>query len=321
MRRLIALFLLIPGLALGQTGGQNGPPIRLIVPFAPGGASDVTARIVAPPLAVTLGRTIVIENRPGAGGMLGAEAMARGVADGTVLGISNTSPHGTVPLVAASPPYDSDRDFTHIAMVAETPTVLLVPMASPFATLPDFLAAARARSGGLSFASTGVGSLQHLQGEALAQAAGGRLVHVPYRGTGPALQDLIGGTVDSLLTPLAGTTGAISGGQARVLAVSSAQGFAPLPGVPTYAALGFPGLTATSWTGISGPRGLPPAFVAQVNAAVNRIVALPETAVRLEAAGLYPPAVALDAASFQAVVADFARVWRPVVAAANIPRN
>lgn len=318
MRALLALFLLIPGLALGQGAG---PPIRLIVPFAPGGASDVTARIVAPPLSAALGRPIVIENRPGAGGMIGAEAIARAPADGSVLGVSNTSPHGIVPLAAPSPPYDSDRDFTHVALVAETPTVLLVPGTSPHRTLAEFLAAARARPGGLSFASTGVGSLQHLQGEMLGAVSGARLVHVPYRGTGPALQDLIAGTVDSLLTPLAGTTGAVTGGQARALAVSSAEPFAPLPGVPTYAALGFPALTATSWTGISGPRGLDPGFVARVNAEVARIVALPDTAQRLEAAGLYPPARPVSAAEYQALVAEFARSWAPVVRAAGVAPN
>jgi tripartite-type tricarboxylate transporter receptor subunit TctC len=321
MRALLALFLLIPSLAPGVAAAQSGPAIRLIVPFAPGGASDVTARIVAPPLSAALGRGIIIENRPGAGGMLGAEAMARAAPDGNTLGISNTSPHGIVPLAAANPPYDSDRDFTHVAIVAETPTVLLVPAASPYRTLPDFLAAAKARAGGLSYASTGVGSLQHLQGHLLASVTGATLVHVPYRGTGPALQDLIAGTVDSLLTPLAGTTGAISGGQARVLVVSSTTPFGPLPGVATYASLGFPQLSATSWTGISGPRGLDPAFVARVNAEVARIVAMPETVTRLEAAGLYAPARALSAAEFQALVGDFARAWAPVVKAAGVTQN
>jgi tripartite-type tricarboxylate transporter receptor subunit TctC len=317
MRALLAAFLLLPGLAFGQ----SGPAIRMIVPFAPGGASDITARIVAPPLSAALGRTIVIENRPGAGGMLGAEAIARAAADGGTIGISNTSPHGIVPLAAPNAPYDSDRDFTHVAMVAETPTVFLVPGNSPHRSLAEFLAAARARAGGLTFASTGVGSLQHLQGEMLGSLTGTRLVHVPYRGTGPALQDLLSGQVDAMLTPLAGTSGAITGGQARALAVSSTAPFAPLPGVPTYAALGHPTLSATSWTGISGPRGLPADFVARVNAEVNRIVALPETAQRLEAAGLYPPARSLSAAEYQAVVGGFARVWAPVVKAAGVTQN
>lgn len=316
MRALPALMLFIvlaiPGLAAAQS------PIRMIVPFAPGGASDTTARLVVPALASALGCIIVIENRPGAGGMLGAEAIARALPDGNTLGISNTSPHGIVPLAQEKPPYDSDRDFTHIVMVAETPTVLLVPAGSRFTAFADYLAAARAAPQGLTFASTGVGSLQHLQGELLGKLSGARLTHVPYRGTGPALQDLIGGQVDSLLTPLAGTTGAITGGQARVLAVSSAEAFAALPWVPTYAALGYPGLSATSWTGISGPRGLPPALVARINAETNRITTDPEVVRRLEAAGLYPPARPMDAAGFQQVVADFATAWEPVVKAAGI---
>jgi len=313
MRALLTL-LLMPLAAAAQPAG----PIRMIVPFAPGGASDSTARIVVPGLAAALHRVIVIENRPGAGGLLGAEALARAAPDGTTLGISNTSPQGIVPLAQEPPPYDGDRDFTHVALVAETPTVLLVPAASRFHDFPTYLRAAESWRQGLSFASTGVGSLQHLQGELLARLTGARLTHVPYRGTGPALQDLVGGQVDSLLTPLAGTTGAIAGGQARALAVSSAGPFAALPGVPTYAALGYPQLTATSWTGISGPRGLPPAFVARVNAEVNRLIAEPEVAQRLAAAGLNPPARPLDAAGYQRMVADFAATWGPVVKATGI---
>ncbi len=208
----------------------GGPAIRMTVPFALGGASDVTARIVAPPLSAALGQTIIIESRSGAGGMLGAEAMARATPDGSTLVISNTSPHGIFPLAAPNAPYDSDRDFTHLAMVAETPTVLLVPTASPVRTLAEFLDIARGRPQGQAFASTVVGSLQHLQGEMLGAVSGARLVHVPYRGIGPALQDLIGGGVDSLLTPLAGMIGAITGGQARAPAVSSLDTFLPLPG-------------------------------------------------------------------------------------------
>jgi tripartite-type tricarboxylate transporter receptor subunit TctC len=314
MRAWLALLLLIPLGAAAQPAG----PIRMIVPFAPGGASDSTARIVVPGLAAALQRTIVIENRPGAGGLIGAEALARAVPDGGTLGISNTSPQGIVPLAQDPPPYDGVHDFTHVVLVAETPTVLLVPAASRFHDFPTYLRAAESWRQGLAFASTGVGSLQHLQGELLARLTGARLTHVPYRGTGPALQDLVAGQVDSLLTPLAGTVGAIAGGQARALAVSSAEPFAALPGVPTYAALGYPQLTATSWTGISGPRGLPPALVARINAEVNRLTAKPEVAQRLEAAGLYPPARPLDAAGYQRVVAEFAATWGPVVKAAGI---
>ncbi len=314
MRALLTLLLLLPLAAAAQPAG----PIRMIVPFAPGGASDTTARLVVPGRAAALGRVIVIENRPGAGGLIGAEAIARAAPDGSILGISNTSPHGIVPLAQDPPPYDAVRDFTHVALVAETPTVLLVPAASRFHDFPTYLLAAQSWRRGLSFASTGIGSLQHLQGELLARLAGARLTHVPYRGTGPALQDLVAGQVDSRLTPLAGTTGAIAGGQARALAVSSAEPFAALPGVPTYAALGYPQLTATSWTGISGPRGLPPALVARINTEVNRLTATPEMARRLRAAGLTPPAQPMDAAGYQRIVADFTAAWGPVVRAAGI---
>ena len=317
MRPLLLLLavLLLPGRLAAQDAAHV---IRLIVPFSPGGASDTMARIVAPPLAVALGRPIVIENRPGAGGILGSEIITRALPDGATLGISNTSPHGIAPLAQVVPTYDSDRDFTHIVMIAETPTVLVVPAGSRFVTLQGFLKAGEYWVRGLTFGSTGVGSLQHLQGEMLAKASDARLTHVPYRGTGPALQDLLGGQLDSLLTPLAGVQAALNAGQVRALAVSTAQPFAALPGVPTYASLGYPQLTATSWTGISGPKGMAPALVARINAETNRIVADPDVVRRLEAAGLYPPAKPMDAAAYQALVARFGVMWGPVVKAAGM---
>lgn len=315
----LLLLLLAPGLAAAEPAG--GPPIRLIVPFAAGGASDTTARLVAPPLARALGRPILLDYRPGAGGIVGAELLARAAPDGATLGISNTSPHGVAPLTRDTPPYDSDRDFTHIALVAETPSVLLVAAGSQFRGFAPYLRAARSWRQGLSYASTGVGSLQHLQGELLARATGAQLTHVPYRGTAPALQDLIGGQVDSLMTPLAGAVAALAAGRVRALAVSSPQPFPALPGVPTYAALGYPQLTAISWTGISGPHGLPEPLVRRINAEVTRIVADPEVARRLAAAGLYPPARPASAAEYQRLVAEFARSWGPVVKAAGIHAN
>lgn len=319
MRRRSAFLIAASALAAPTVvRAQRGPPLRMIVPFAPGGASDTTARLIQPGLSAALGRPVVIENRSGASGMLGAELMMRAPPDGSVIGISNTSPHGIVPLAVANPPYDADKDFTHIAMVADTPTVLLTPGASPFRDFPSLLSAARGRPDGLTYASSGVGGLQHLQGELMAKVTGARFVHVPYRGTGPALQALISAETNCLLTPLAGTTGAIAGGQVRALAVSTAMPFAPLPGVPTYAQLGFPQLTATSWTGLSGPRGLPAGFVSDVHAATATAMSEPGLAERLAAAGLYPPERPFSSAEYQALHADFARVWGPVVREARI---
>lgn len=315
-RRLVLLSLLLPRLAAAQVAGPPlGPgaaPVRLIVPFAVGSSADITARIVTPPLANALGRAILIENRPGGRGIPGAEALVRAAPDGLTLGIASTAPLGMAPLVD-QPSYDADHDFTHVALIAETPSVLLVPTGSRFRDMATFLRAGRSWARGLTFGSPMTGSLQHLQGEMLAKAAGARLFHVAYRGTGEALQDLLNSQVDSLMAPLASVMPAIASGQARALAVSGPAEMPDLPGVPHFAALGFPQLTATVWMGLSGPRGLPPALVTRLNAEVNRIIALPEVAARLRAAGLVPPERPLDAAAYRRLVMDFQAAWRPAV--------
>ena len=318
MRRRSALIfstacLVAPHLARAQVN-----VVRLIVPFAPGGASDVTARMIQPGFAAALGRHVVIENRAGASGAIGSAAVARSAPDGSVIGISNTSPHGIVPLASIPPPYDGDRDFTHIAMVADTPTVMLLPAASPYADFAALLGAARTRSEGVTYGTTGVGGMQHLQGEMLARLSGGRFIHVPYRGTGPALQATIAGEVDALLTPMAGTTGAIEAGQVRPIAISTPEPFSPVRHVPTYVALGLPQLTVSSWTGISGPRDMPGPLVADMHAAMQRVLADPQTGQRLAAAGLYPPGRNISSAEYQAMHTDFARIWGPVVREARI---
>ena len=319
MRRRSALLLGTACLAAPQlVRAQGASTIRMIVPFAPGGASDVTARIVQPGFSAALGRTVVIENRPGASGSVGSVALMRAPADGSVIGISNTSPHGIVPLAAVTPPYDGDRDFCHIAMVADTPTLLLVPANSPYADFPALVAAARTKPDGITYGTTGVAGLQHLQGEMMARVGHLKMIHVPYRGTGPALQATIGGEVDCLLTPMAGTTGAIEAGQVRALAISTPEPFAAAPNVPTYASLGMPQLTVSSWTGISGPKGMPATVVAEMHAAVQRVLADPETGRRLVAAGLYPLPRPVSTAEYQQVHTDFARVWGPVVREAGI---
>lgn len=320
MRRLLlALPLLLPGLA-ARAADPARAPIRLIVPFAAGGGTDTAARIVAPPLSAALGRPILVENRPGGRGIPGAEAIARAAPDGLTLGLCNTAPLGMAPLVERAP-YDTERDFSHIALIAETPTVLLVPAGSRFQALDGYLRAGRSWARGLTFASPMTGSLQHLQGEMLAKATGARLTHVAYRGTAPALQDLVNGQVESLLAPLASAMPAIAAGKARPLAVSSPRGEAVLPGVPSFAAQGLGQLTATSWLGLSGPRGLPPALVARLNAETNRVLAMPEVAQRLRAAGLAPPPRPLAPEDYRRLVADFAVTWRPVVEAAGMGAN
>ena len=321
MQRRSVLAIAMSCLAAPNLARAQAASIRLIVPFAPGGASDVTARIIQPGLAAGLGRTIVIENRAGASGAVGTRVLVAAPPDGSVIGISNTSPNGIVPLAMTPKPYDGDADFTHIAMVADTPTVMLLPANSPFTGFEPLREAARSRPGGVTYGSSGAGGMQHLQGEMLAKLSGGTWVHVPYRGTGPGLQATMAGEVDCFLTPLAGTTGAIEAGQVKPIAVSTADPFAPLPGVPTYRALGLPALTVSSWTGISGPRGMPPAIVAEMHAAMQQVLADADTERRLVAAGLYPLGRTVSSAEYQQLHIDFARIWGPVVQEAHITIN
>lgn len=309
--------LLLGLLALAPAAWAQGAPIRLIVPFPPGGASDTAGRITGQAIAHALNRPVVVENRPGAGGLIGGEALARAPNDGSVIGLSNLSPQGIAPLISARPPYDPARDFTHIALVAETPSVMVVRADSPIRSLADYLAAARARPG-VNYGSSGIGSPQHLQGELLSQLGHVALVHVPYRGNAPGLQDVLAGQLDMMLSPLAGLTGAIQGGQIRVVGVTSAERFAALPDVATFAEQGFPQLTMTSWSGISGPAGMAPDLVARLNAVINAAIQTPEVAGQLRAAGLYPPARPLDAAGYHAIIAGFPAIWAPVIRAANI---
>lgn len=311
--------LMAPALGRAQGAGT----IRFIVPFPPGGASDTAGRIVGQAMGQALGRTIVVENRSGAGGLIGGEALARSPADGSVIGLSNISPQGIAPLISANPPYDPVTAFTHIALVAETASVMIVPAASPLRTVEDFLTEARRRQGGrgLSYGSAGVGSPQHLQGELLSKLGQVQLTHVPYRGNAPALQDLLAGQVDAVFSPLAGITGAIAAGQVRVIGVTSAERMPALPDAPTFAEQGLEPITMTSWTGVSGPAGMPEAIVNSYNQAINRAIGSPEVAQRLQTAGLYPPARLLTPAGYSQLIADFPAVWGPVIRAANIPAS
>jgi len=312
-------------LPVSRAAAQSSPAnktIRLIVPFPPGGASDTVGRVIGLALGEALNTNVVVENRAGAGGMIGAEALSRSPADGSVIGLSNISPHGIAPLVSSNPPYDPVKNFTHIALVAETASVMIVSTSKPWRSIADFVAAARqdgTAQKGLTYGSSGVGSPQHLQGELLSQLANVSLVHVPYRGNAPALQDLLAGQVDMVLSPLGGITGAIEGGQVRVIGITSAERMRTLPDAPTFAEQGFAGITMTSWSGISAPAGLPVPILQAYNKANNEALAKPEVTGRLERAGLFPPAQPLSPEAYAKVVASFPEVWAPVIKAARIP--
>jgi len=308
---LPALALAMPGLARAQ-GTWPNRPIRVIVPFPPGGTTDVVARLVSQRLSVTLGQSVVIENRAGAGGTLGSDLVAKSPPDGTAFVISNIASHGVGPSVYRTMPYDSVRDFTHVALMAEVPSVLVVSASSPIRTLADFIAAAKARPG-LAVGSPGNGTSSHAKQEILKRAAGIETTHVPYRGSGPMMNDVMAGNLESMITTL---VEAGRNERFRLLAVTSAQRVPGWPDLPTFPELGFPDLVASTWFGISGPAGLPEAITTRLNADVLAALAHADVAPRLVEAGATPRR--MSAADYQAFVAAEVARWAAVAQAAGM---
>ena len=303
--------------AIAQAPWRPRQPIRLIATFPPGGLADVIARLVAPGIGAALGGTVVVENRPGAGGTIGADAAAKAVPDGHTLVISHASPNGIAPGIYPSLPYDPVGDFTHIAMLCDTANVLMVNKGSPTPTLAAFLD--KARASGARYGSSGIGSITHLMGEVLTrEARAPRLDHVPYRGSAPAMQDLFGGSIESVFDPLTTNVGMIRDGTVIALAVSSAGRVAAVPDVPTFAELGMPALTATTWIGVSGPKGLPAPVADAVREAVLSTIGQSDIKARMADLASYTPSTPLVGAAYSAMIAKFAADWTAVAKGAGI---
>jgi tripartite-type tricarboxylate transporter receptor subunit TctC len=325
---LIAIGLLLAALALaacaqaastgsGQatsTGsGQAWPtrPVRVIVPFAPGGTADTLGRLVAQRLSENFGQPFVAENRAGAGGMLGTEMIARSAADGYTLGVTGLGPLPVATALAAKPPYDPLSDFTHIALFGGPPSVLAVHPSLPARDLAQFVALARARPGAINYGTAGNGSTGQMLAELFRRAAGIRIQHVPYKGAGGAVIDLVAGHVQAASVTLIAVSGQIRAGRARALAMSSAARLAEFPEVPTFREAGYPELVASVWFSLSGPSGLPADIVAKLNLGVRRILQLPDVRERLRPEGIETNA--LDARGFANFVAAEVKRWTPLV--------
>lgn len=309
---LSALALAAPALAQAQAAWPTRP-VRIVVPFPPGGTTDFIARLVSQRLAATFGQSFVIENRGGAGGTVGSDLVAKSPPDGLTLVVSNIASHGVGPSVYKSMPYDSVRDFTHVAPIAEIPSVLAVSTASPIRNLEDFIAAARARPGAVTLASPGNGTSSHAKQEILKRSAGIDTIHVPYRGSGPMLNDVVAGAVEAMITTLveAGRNPRI-----RLLAVTAPERVEGWPDLPTFRELGHPDLVASTWFGISGPAGMPEPLVTRLNAEILAALASPEVAPRLVETGATPRR--LSAADYAGFVASERDRWAAVVQAAGI---
>jgi len=315
MRRRFLLHVL--GLAAlarpARAQGWPARPLRLVVPFPPGGTADLLGRLAAREIEARIGQPVVVENRAGAGGSVGSEAVARSPADGTTLVLSNIASQAIGPAVNRNITYDSVRDFTHVGLIAAVPSAIAVSAAGPFRTLRELLDRARAQAGSVRFGSTGVGTSSHVKLELLKRAARADITHVPYRGSAPAVADVIGGQVEGLIAAVPDIG---NNDRLRLLAVTTPERAARWPAVPSVAELGFPTLVASNWFGLSGPAGMPEEAARRINAALVEGLNTPEMVERLALLGAAPNR--MSPADYAALVASEVPRWAEVARSADI---
>ncbi|AVP58622.1 tripartite tricarboxylate transporter substrate binding protein BugE [Pulveribacter suum] len=261
-------------LANAQAGDYPSRPIKLIVPFAPGGSTDMVARMLADKMTQVLGQPVVVDNRGGAGGSIGADAIAKSAPDGYTIGMATVSTHGANPAIYARLPYDAVKDFAPITNVMSVPSVFVVHPGVPAKTMAEFIALAKARPGKYTFASPGAGSLGHANIENFMNLAGIDLLHIPYKGAGQAITDALGGQVDAMTDNLPSTLSNIQSGKLRPLAVLALKRSPVLPDVPTYSELGYPGMGDGGWFGLVAPAGTPRPIIDKLNAAAHQVMAM-----------------------------------------------
>ena len=274
--------------ALAQGSWPTGKAITYLVPFAPGGNTDTLGRLIAQPLSAALGTPVVIDNKGGAGGSVGSAIAARAPADGYTIMGGTISSHSINVSLYAKIDYDPIKSFTPVAMLGSGPLVLVVPASSPYKTLNDVLAASKAKNGGLSSASPGTGTSPHMALELLAYQSGVKFTHVPYKGSGPAVQDVIGGQADMMFDTVLIVGPHIQSGKLRPIAVSSSKRLESLPDVPTIAEAGQKGFEVGSWQAVFAPAGTPKPVVDRLHTEIMKIVATPEIQARLKGFGMVP---------------------------------
>lgn len=290
-------------------------PIRFIIPYAPGGASDNIARVFIPRVSEALGQPIVIENRPGAAGTIGRDLVAKAVPDGYTL-LSTDAPHTINPHLIRNLPFDSLRDFSMITTTATSPMVMIVHANSPSKSVQELLTLAKSQPGKLNFGSGGNGSITHLTGELLKLAAGINIVHVPYKSIAPAVTDLLGGQIQIAFPSPATVSGHIQAGRVRLLAVAAVKRLPAYPDAPTFEEAGVPGMVAANWFGIMGPAKLPPRIVQRINAEVHKAVRTREVEERFAASSIEP--LLNTPQEFQSMLESETARWGKVVKAAGI---
>ena len=313
---LTATLLLLSFVGYAHAQEYPAKPVRIIVPFPPGGPNDLVVRPLAPKLQELFGQPFIIDNRAGANGIIGTEAVAKSAPDGHTLLVISSS-FSINPSTYAKLPFDPIRDFAPVSSLATSDIIFVVNPTVPARSVKEFVALAKSRSGKITYASSGNGGSLHLGAELLKMSAGIDMLHVPFKGAALALSDVIGGHVDVMFVSAAAALGQLKAGKVRVLATASARRAPSLPDTPTFREAGFPDVQVDTRYGILGPAAMPGAVVARLNAAIAKTLAMPEIRQQYSAVGLEPsPMTAQDYAAY--LREDVAR-WRKVVAAAKIP--
>jgi len=311
-RFLQALAIALGAAALPTAWAQSYPtkPIRLVVPFPAAGATDLFARTLSQKMGEKLGTTIVIDNKPGAGGAIGSDLAAKAPADGYTLLLATTSTHSIGPAINPRLPYDTVRDFTPIAHVGDAPSIMLVPNSSPAKTVREWIELAKKNPGKLNYASSGNGTIVQLTAELFKSQAGVFVTHIPYKGTALAIPDLISAKVDVLFDSLPTGMPHVREGRLRALGVTSLKRSPLAPDVPPIADV-LPGFESNTWFGLYGPKGLPPELVARVNTAANQALTDPEVKDKLSRLGIEPTTG--TPAHFASMVAQDAGKWKKII--------
>jgi tripartite-type tricarboxylate transporter receptor subunit TctC len=306
-----ASLLTVP--ARAQSFPNKG--LQLIVPFAAGGAADIIGRVVSERLAAAYGQSVIVENRAGAGSNTGLAALAKSESTGHVFGLASIA-LAVNPSLYRAMPFDPQRDLAPLTLALETPNVVIVPANSAIRSIGDLIAAAKARPGGLSYASAGSGSSLHLAAELFCQQAGVAMTHIPYRGSSPALQDLVGGRIDVMFDNASTALPQVAGGTARAIAVTTAKRVATLPDVPTVAQQGLPGYELANWWAFVAPAGTPAPVVSKLSADIRTV--LQQDSTRQSFKAISGEIIASSPEAFSVHLAAEVARWGPIIAKAGI---
>ena len=305
-----------PGVAPAQTAAWPTKPIRWIVNFPPAGAADIMSRALAEYFGTKLGQPIIVENKPGAGGMLGADIVAKARGDTHIVMMSSAASHGIGPVLYKDVPYDPLADFTHIHLVGTFPTVLAVNAGSPITSVKELVDLARAKPGEITYGSGGNGTMNHLVGQLLVRETGVKFEHIPYRGSAPAMNDLLGGQITALMESLPTAFGYLSSKRMRPLAVSEAGRAPTLPDTPTFREAGFPDVVATNWFGFTMPAGIPPELAKRWETEIATALQSAEIKAHFDRIGIRPGTLGSEA--YTALIRSELVRWREVIRAGNI---